>query len=687
MWRKFFSTALVLVLISRAGAAAPVTFTFEVPKTGRDPWAREIWAEVVTPAHGTVRLPAYYLGDGKFAVRARADEPGEYRLGQVSEGAALTVKPVTPASVAVQTPERLPAVRIAGPAPGMFVKSTGEPYVPIGSNLAWSQGDPVPWYQNALKHFGAAGLNWSRIWMCHWGGLNLDWRAEDGRTSPPIGQIDPEVAGRWDRIVAAAEDDGVYFQMVLQHHGQWVSRGANTNWAQNPWNAANPGGFLQKASDFFTSSRALELTRRKYRYIVARWGYSPAILAWELFNEVHWTDALAIDGNVAAVAKWHTAMAEYIRSLDTYHHLVTTSTEELGSPIYAALDYYQPHLYSTNMLAAVRRFDLDPAKLDKPVFYGEMGDDHMVLTPEQADSVVELPPIVWASLTGEGRYPAQVWDGWRLLARNRVEELGAVARFLRETKLAEREGLQPFSAVVKDAPMVPYVIEPGEAWKKRGAVELTVPMDGRQTPELALMPQVIVGAAHSMAEGFVGRVTLRVDSPRPAIARLLIADGGAGSAAARVQVDGVTAGEDRWPALPKGGKNPARRPKEIVFSVSAGPHTLVVDNPGGEDIIELKGLDLGLQTPVLATQGRRGERFIMLWVWNRQGVYALKDPAPARGTVVLDDVPAGAWTVTWWDTSKGVPAETRRVEHKGGALELATPPVARQAAVVLTRAD
>ena len=682
MWRKPILALVVTALLQTAHAVAPVTFAFKVPPDGRDPLAREIWAEVITPAHGALRLPAYYAGNGQFEVRARADAAGVYRLGPVSERGPLAAKAAGPASVTVRTVAKLPQVRIDGVK---FVLADGTPFVPIGANLAWAQGDPVPWYRAALKQLSGAGLNWTRIWTSHWGGLNLDWRVDGHEV--PVGQLDPEIAERWDQIVAAAEDDGVHFQFVLQYHGQWVSKGANPNWAGNPWNAKHPGGFLDRAADFFASPHAAELTRQKYRYIVARWGYSPAVMAWELFNEVHWTDALSIDGDVAAVAQWHTEMAAFIRSVDTYRHLVTTSLEDLDSPIYAAMDYYQPHLYATNMLAAVRRFDRDPATLGKPVFYGEMGDDHMILAPEQADSVVELPPIAWASLTGEGRYPAQIWDGWRILSRNGGGEGGALARFVQATRLTELEGMRPFSAVVKGAPTRPLVVEPGETWKKRGAVELTMPMDGREVPEMALVPRIVVGAAHSIQEGYTGSLTLQVNYPQAATARLTIADGGAGSAAVRVQLDGAKVGEASWPALPKGTKDPAPRPKDLPFAVPAGAHTIKVDNPGGEDWIALKGLDLGLETPVLATQGRRGERLIVLWVWNRDGIYAVQAPAAVKGAVAIDDVPAGRWRVTWWDTQKGVPTETRTLEHKGGGVELATPPIARHAAVVLSRED
>lgn len=687
---------LALALAGSALAVPPVEFTFGVPAAGRDPFAREIWAEVSTPSHHALRLPAFYAGNDRFTVRACAAEAGEYRLGAVTEGdgrrtSAVAAKPVGPSTVTVHEVATRRSVRTAPGSPPRFAFSDGSAYVPIGADLAWAPKDPVAWYRDAFRQFAANDLNWTRIWMCHWGRMNLDWIPEDMGPSPAPGSLDPRIAANWDAVIAAAEDAGVYVQVVLQHHGQFVSRGDNANWRYNPWNAANPGGFLHTASEFFTSRRAVELTRQKYRYIVARWGYSPAVLSWELFNEVHWVDALAIDHDVRKVARWHTAMARYIRSVDTYRHLVTTSTEDLRSPIYEAMDYDQPHLYATNMLAAARRFDVPPADLDRPVFYGEMGDDHMDLPADVKEAGAELPPIVWASLMGEGRYPAQTWEGDRLLAHHRLGELGAVARFLASTRLAERDGLEPFSAAVADAPMVPFVLEPGETWHRRPPLKLTVPMDGRQIPELALVPRILVGSPGSVEDGFPDRMTFRVDYPRPATARLHLADAASLGAAVTVRVDGDVAGQRIWPALRKKNRKlaapPPPRPVEIDFPVKAGEHEIEIQNTGGADWIALGSLDLGLDTPELASIGRRGKDFIVLWVWHREGVYAVHPPPAVTGKLLIGNVPAGTWQATWWDTLAGHPSAPVRIEHPGGALALPTPPISRHAAVVLIRTD
>ena len=685
-----WSVLWMLPLLTAMAEAAPepVTFTFTVPSDRGNPFARDIWAEVITPSGQTVRLPAFFTGGQQFAVRVRAEALGEYQLGRITEvikgvPATHTAKLVGRDKVRVRAIEDRPSVQSVTGASARLVLSTGATYVPIGANLAWADKDRVTFHLRALAAFGDAGLNWTRIWMVHWSGLNLDWLPEDMGRSPPPGFFDLRVAADWDKIVSMAEDKGVYLQIVLQYHGQY-STGANPNWRQNPWNAANPGGFLHSPAEFFTSPAAKGLTALKYRYIVARWGYSPAVLAWELFNEVHWVDAMKHDE--AAVARWHSEMAAYIRSIDSYRHLVTTSTEDLRSLIYADLDYFQPHLYPADILAGARFFDPPPDQLNRPVFYGEAGDDHLPLTPEQKASAIAIVPPVWSSLMGMGRYPAQPWLGEQLIEKGRLDELRAVARFLDATNLGGRDGLTAFSPLLECSTRIPLVLGGGQFWRRRPELEITVPLDGSQLPVFADIPRILVGSPESLAEGYPGRVTYHFDLSRAVTLRLHVADTGANGAVIRAMLDGQIVATHSWAPHPANADGGSASPAtELSFAADAGIHTLVVDNPGGPDWVDLADLDFGLDVPVLAAVGKRAGDFLALWVWHRAGVFALNPPAPVTGTLLLADVPAGTWHVTWWDTLKGVPTAPVTLTHEGGLLRLPTPPIARHAAVVLTR--
>jgi len=677
--------AAFCTIASTASATGPVEFGFSAPPSKMNPFARDIWAELVTPSGQTLRLPAYYRDDGTFAVRARAVESGNYRLAAAFETSdhgeplKIAIRVKGKDIIAITGTQPMHQVHVAAEgSPSKFIFEDGTAFQPIGSNLAWSRSDtPVPYYRKALREFQSENLNWMRIWMAHWGRLNLDWRRTGDRPAPKGSPIASDVAQSWDRIIDAAEDAGVYIQMVLQHHGQYTTLN-NSNWAENPWNAVNRPGGLKKPGDFFTSPDAIAATTRKYRYIVARWGYSPAIMAWELFNEVHWVDAIARDHDEAVVAAWHEMMAARLRHFDTYAHLVTTSTENLRSPIYKAMDYFQPHLYPSNILAAVRNFEPVPAALDRPVFYGEVGDDHMPISGAGKRSGVAIVPPVWASLMGRGRYAAQPWLGWDLLEQKRLGELGAVARFIQSTSIGARDGLREFSPVVESAAEVPLTLDAGQVWRRHSEPGFYLPLDGTSPPELADVPQNLVKPALHAADGFPSRGTYRIDAPRDLAMRAIVNGVGKTGGSLRVSANGKVLAERSW-------KVGDAFPSEVAFTVPAGLQTLVVENPGDTDWVEVSKIDLGLPTSALAAIGKRDDSFIACWLWSREGVFAVDSRDAIDGTLVLDDVPAGAWRIEWWDTFTGKPAPASRLHHPGGALRLPTPPIARHTAVVLER--
>ncbi len=678
------------MLLAQAAAAEPkpIEFDFVAPDNpaAQNLFSRELWAEVTTPGGQRLNLPAYYADGGLFAVRARPEELGTYKFGAVSETTLgihktdLVVSLVTPAEVRNTERTRLPSILIDPKDPRMLMRSDGLPFTPVGANLAWAaEGakDTLTYYQDAFPKFAQANLNWMRIWMVHWDGLNLDWLPKNMGPSPKPGSVDEGVAETWDKLVALAEQNGVYLQIVLQHHGQFNTTN-NSNWDANPWNAANPGGFLKSPEDFFTDANARVMTLIKYRYIVARWGWSPAIVAWELFNEVHWTDSYR-HGHEADVARWHSAVASYIRLVDVYGHLITTSTENLKSPIYEKMDYFQPHLYAANLIAGARSFEPPFATLDRPAFYGEEGDDHQPVSNAVKRSGLNIVPPVWASIMGQGAFAAQPWNGWQLLEQNRLGELGAVFRFLAINRVAKQVGLLPFSSVVECAERMPLSITAGQVWQRRGAPDFAYPCDGTEPVDAANIPAILDGSASGQAEGFPGRATYHLDLPHATTLRVHVISVAQAGGGLRVSVDGSAVASHTW----AGGEG-APVPDVLEANVSAGRHTLFLEGTG-PDWVGISDIDLGLDASVLALIGRRNDHFISAWVWHKRNIYALHPTAPVSGTLDLDNVPAGSWKVTWWDTSKGVPGESRVVAHPGGMLKLQTPPISRHAAVVLTR--
>jgi hypothetical protein len=365
--------------------------------------------------------------------------------------------------------------------------------------------------------------------------------------------------------------------------------------------------------------------------------------------------------------------------VDAYGHLITTSTENLHSPIYEKMDYLQPHLYAANMTAASRTYETAPSDLGKPVFYGEEGDDHQPLAAEVKKSGLDIVPTVWASIMGQGEMAAQPWDGWRMLEQGRLDELGAVFRFQAINRVAVQGELKPFSSVVECKERFPMRIVAGQFWQRRAAPDFDYPVDGTEPLDAANVPATLVGSAASRADGYPGQATYHLDLAQTAlmVAHVYsVAEAGGGLA---VSVDGTVVASHVWAA----GKGAPGHPN-LEFSVPAGKHTLLLSNPG-PDWVGVSAVDMGMDTPALALIGRRNDHFIEAWVWNKPNLY-LPTPYPAvSGVVDLDNVPAGSWKVTWWDTQKGVASESKVVVHPGGTLRLETPPIVRHAALALTR--
>jgi hypothetical protein len=130
-----------------------------------------------------------------------------------------------------------------------------------------------------------------------------------------------------DEFINLAEEKGIYIILTLGYHGQFNpvmdAWGANDEWQRNPYNVKN-GGPCEQPADFFKNDKAKTYYKNYLRYFVARWGYSTAILAWEFWNEI---DIAMRSQNIpeSDIVNWHKEMSEYLKSIDPYNHLVTTS--------------------------------------------------------------------------------------------------------------------------------------------------------------------------------------------------------------------------------------------------------------------------------------------------------------------------------------------------------------------------
>jgi hypothetical protein len=296
--------------------------------------------------------------------------------------------------------------------------------------------------------------------------------------------IPEEKAYSLDRIVELAERNGVYLKLVLMDKSDkiYFKMADDGSWATSD----NEDGFYGLGRGM---NKTRWLQQMWWRYLQARWGYSPNIHSWELTNEgdpastAHYelTDelgkymhcrAFGVDpgsGDGAACGLRHPNA-----------HLVTTSvwhsfpaSELWSNAKYPNVDYADLHAYISTSYAAYTDRQLmqwDAAyyhtwhsqntsdfRVGKPIVRGEGGMDspdqqsETVLGLERDTSGVWLHNFLWSGLDRGGLYELYWWTShiWGSTFDHRAA-YSAVRTFLGDTPM-NKGGYRDWGGSVSNA--------------------------------------------------------------------------------------------------------------------------------------------------------------------------------------------------------------------------------------------
>ncbi len=303
-----------------------------------------------------------------------------------------------------------------------FSFDSGKFYYPIGQNAAW---DSIENYQKMFASMKENGENWTRIWMAPWN-FGIEWKVM-GRYQG-LGNYNLENAKKLDETIDLLALNGIYTQLVMEFHGG-LSTKVNPEWQNNPYNKEQ-GGPLAKPQDFFTNLKARENFKKRLRYIIARWGYSPHIMAWEIFNEINWADGFSPKNDAA----FHKDIGNWMREQDPYKRMITTSyydyynkaTYELPVIDFTQYHAYQHRVWKT-MAQVVPRFE----RFNKPFFFGEFGYDSKDGVDAQDKQGVFIHAGIWAQamqpVAGNGM---PWWWDTHIEPNQLYRHFGALAKFL-----------------------------------------------------------------------------------------------------------------------------------------------------------------------------------------------------------------------------------------------------------------
>jgi hypothetical protein len=319
---------------------------------------------IIIPGKGKkYTLPCYYVSGhsnstSNWKARLAPIAPGNHKYYFV-----LTVKSKKKDSTAISTfsVEKSNKKGILQPSGNWtFQYSNGEHFRGIGKNIGWESREeddskyfrelhenPKYNYEYMVRTLAANGGNFFRTWMCQWN-LPLEWKnpANNKRYSSSDEHFNPSAILKMDRLVNLCDSLNVHFMLAIDAHVNLMG----DFWKANNYNKQN-GGYAETISDFFTSEKAKLQYKNKLRYMVARWSYSPAIGAWEFFNEIDHVmfgpkDSVLISHQI--ITGWHHEMSTFLKQVDPYNHIVTTSIshrEINGLNDVKNIDLNQKHIY------------------------------------------------------------------------------------------------------------------------------------------------------------------------------------------------------------------------------------------------------------------------------------------------------------------------------------------------------
>ncbi|MGH2736570.1 MAG: hypothetical protein ACRDKZ_13400 [Actinomycetota bacterium] len=273
-------------------------------------------------------------------------------------------------------------------------------------------------YRAGIKGLARAGGNAIRVILDSWW-LPLELEATypapgypDGVPGFEIGRYHPANAWIVDRILSLAARHGVYVILVA-----WDG--------QSEW-----GGKRYAKADVHDEV----LMRRRLRYQVARWGHSPNLLAWELFNEA------GVDPAAAPYAR----TIEYLRAIDHHRHLVFnswTGVDQKEQHTYLCDE--GPNEYPFEFCPKERDFlswaEFDPAT-DRPFVLSEYGKKWYFRYPVDNDPRgYKAHEGVWASIAGHKSGALYWWFYPHVRPLELYDEIySGASAYLRGEKLGDR---------------------------------------------------------------------------------------------------------------------------------------------------------------------------------------------------------------------------------------------------------
>lgn len=564
-----------------------------------------------------------------------------------------------------------------------FETADGRALPLVGANVCWHGSRGTYDYDDWFPALARAGANYARLWMAPWA-----FGIEAGPDTGLNYRLDR--AWQLDHVFRLAEQHGLHLMLCFDYHGMFETQpdfwGANDNWKINPYNAAN-GGPCASQNEFFTRPAARAMYQKRLRYLIARYGYSAHLLAWQFFNEI---DNVYRYLQPADVAAWHAAMADWLKANDPWHHLVTTSltggSERPEIWRLPQMDFAMFHSYAQAGPAAalpgvVHRF---LTHYGKPMMVGEFGTDWRGWRREQDPYLRGWRQGLWAGALAGSVGTAMSWWWESIHAENLYPAFTALRGLLEPAGWGEGEW-QPIRFETAGEPPVnvgealpggqPFnvVLPLAGSWgaKPKGRLAVANPDAGSQSA--GVLNAFVHGTAHPEL-----KTPFQLDAWFTNTARLVLhLNSVSGGAVLAVFVDGRETFRRSLPDTDGQWQVNNEYNEDLTVDLPAGRHLLEIRNVGGDwfhlDWVRLENAlpaaYAGGWQPAPVAVGLRRERHALVYVlnprasWPANATNAVIEPW-SGGPVKLRELPAGRYRAVWFEPRSG-----KRVMETTGASD------------------
>jgi hypothetical protein len=697
---------------------APSRKTISLPAFWYRPFSRELKKEGAgdKASEREVLAPS---GEGEWRVRWTPTETGTHavRLSIRRAGKAPTEATSTCTVLGSDPKDKTPrGFARVNPRNARYLQhADGTPLPLLGENLCWHGARGTFDYDDWLAGYTRGRMNFTRLWM--W---NNSFGAEF--SAGERGNYNLERLWKLDYVMQEAQRRGVQVMLCLDYHGIFQTKqdmwGGNDWWERHAYHR-NAGGPLEKPNDFFTNSEAQVLYRKRLRYLVARYAAFPNLLSWQFFNEINNVygdpaktrtenrDALRL--HPPDVVAWHDANSKYLRGLDPYGHMVTTSFGSAGEQEsmwkLPGLSYANWHWYGNwsgrdggvlGMTRAVgERF---AARYAKPVSISEFGTSGLGWKPEGDPHRRGLHQAIWGGVfAGTAGTSAPWW--WENIHRENLYPMWAnLAAFLPRDfgseKWAPRRVTAPDYKVelgqvlAGEAPFTED-ISLVDSWggKPRGPAILNRAGDGESS--------TLNGFLHGTSKPNE-RAPWKIQAHLKEGARLILhLNSVSNDAILVVRQNGREILRRELPNKDGGWERNNEYNEDIVVPLAGGRSDIEVENPGGDwfylDWARIDGV-LPARSP---TQAAPLEAFALgdgtrtlLWAVDAAYAWPRGRNIPAQQVVgahvFLPDLATGNYEAQWWNPRTGKPGAKTRFKIAKAGQKIALPAFETDVAAVIT---